>query len=261
MQCINYQTVINQLNIRIKEIQQSLSCLPEGVLHISHQGNQYYYRHKLPGGTIRYIPKKNISLARDLAYRKYLELQLEELQNCIRAMQSFQCSTEQSRGKAIQYLADNEGVGRLLRECFPIETAPLSEWASRPPCISAPQQERRIFTCRSGHTVRSKSEVMIDDALYTAKIPFRYEDPLTLGNHVLHPDFTIRHPISGAYILWEHFGLMDVPKYIRSATEKTALYACHGYTPFHNLILTYETDNHPLTYSQIDLMLFYYFQI
>ncbi len=259
--CTSYQSVIKQLKTRIKETQQALSCLPEGVLHTSHQGNQYYYRHKLTDGTIRYIPKKDLSLACDLAYRKYLELQLEELQERLRAMLSFQHATEHSRGKAVQYLEDNEGAGRLLRERLTIENAPLSEWASRPPCISAPYQERCIFTCRSGHTVRSKSEVMIDNALYTARIPFRYEDPLTLGNQVLHPDFTIRHPVSGAYILWEHFGLMDVPKYIRSATEKTALYACHGYTPFHNLILTYETDDRPLTYSQIDLMLFYYFQI
>lgn len=71
--------------------------------------------------------------------------------------------------------------------------------------------------CLSGHLVRSKSELLIDQALFTHQIPFRYECALKLNDLTLYPDFTIRHPETGQFFYWEHFGMMDSPTYSQNA--------------------------------------------
>ena len=113
--------------------------------------------------------------------------------------------------------------------------------------------------CLSGHMVRSKSEQLIDNTLFQAQLAFHYEDPLVLGIEILHPDFTIRHPQSGGFLYWEHFGMMDQTKYIKRATHTLELYARHGYVPFQNLIVTFETEDQPLDATQINMVMEYFF--
>ena len=57
-------------------------------------------------------------------------------------------------------------------------------------------------------------ETIIDKLLFDAGIPFRYEDKLVLGDNTIYPDFTVRHPRTAEYYYWEHFGLLDEPKYV-----------------------------------------------
>lgn len=35
----------------------------------------------------------------------------------------------------------------------------------------------------------------------------------------IHPDFTVRHPITGKRIYWEHFGMMDDQEYRNDGFE------------------------------------------
>ena len=100
---------------------------------------------------------------------------------------------------------------------------------------------------------------MIDMLLYQNQIPFRYECALTLGNTLLHPDFTIRHPATGEYYYWEHFGLMDQPVYASNAFSKLRLYAENGILPGIHLITTYETLEHPLSMEMVEKIIKYYF--
>ena len=111
----------------------------------------------------------------------------------------------------------------------------------------------------SNHFVRSKSECMIDLALYQHGVPSRYECILILGDRTLYPDFTTRHPRTGDYIYWEHHGLMDDPNYARNTFQKHQLYAQHGILPSINLITTYETKNHPLTFDLVDKIIQHYY--
>ena len=106
-----------------------------------------------------------------------------------------------------------------------------------------------------GYSVRSKSELLIDFALHAHKIPFRYECALSLGNSTIYPDFTIRHPVSGKLIYWEHFGKMDDPTYAQHVDSKLSLYISNGIVPNINLITTYETKQSPLDTKQIEAMI------
>ena len=119
--------------------------------------------------------------------------------------------------------------------------------------------EQLIHKSSSGNIVRSKSETIIDMLLYTNKIPFRYEALLQLGESSIFPDFTIRHPKTGDYYYWEHFGMMDNPAYFKKVTPKLDLYISHGIIPSIQLITTYETKEHPLSVDTISHLIEQYF--
>jgi len=81
-------------------------------------------------------------------------------------------------------------------------------------------QEGLIHRTSKGFAVRSKSELIIAEALTNAGISFAYEKPLTLGDQTRYPDFTIDDEISGRTIYWEHLGMLERPDYHRSWEKK-----------------------------------------
>ena len=99
--------------------------------------------------------------------------------------------------------------------------------------------------------MRSKSEVMIADALSKANIPYRYECPLRLGNAVVHPDFTVLRSSDREIVYWEHFGMMDDPEYCHKALQKIRLYEKCGIYPGIRLIITMETSYLPINLTVI----------
>lgn len=119
--------------------------------------------------------------------------------------------------------------------------------------------EQLLHKTVSGERVRSKSEAMIAMLLHLNAIPYRYECALSLGGVTLFPDFTIRHPGTGALYYWEHFGLMDDPAYAKNAGSKLSLYAANGIIPSVHLITTYETKAYPLNAGMIEHLISYYF--
>ena len=130
-------------------------------------------------------------------------------------------------------------------------TTPYNKNASHP--------EALIHKGIANTYLRSKSEVLIDMALRKYSIPFRYECELVLNDSIIFPDFTIRHPHTGLYLYWEHFGLMDSLSYTDRAVSKLRLYTSNGITPGINLITTYETKNNPLTMQTIEKTIEFYF--
>ena len=79
-----------------------------------------------------------------------------------------------------------------------------------------------------GLAVRSKSELLIAEALGTAGVEFEYEKPLTLGGKTRYPDFTIEDEISGRTVYWEHLGMLSKPEYHTAWERKLAWYQSHG---------------------------------
>ncbi len=118
------------------------------------------------------------------------------------------------------------------------------------PCIAPYQEKRTEMTC-AGISVRSKSESMIVVVLFENGIPFIYESLLYLDGSVCFPDFTIRDITSGQVFYYEHFGMMDNPEYCHAAFKKLEVYANHGIIPGFNLITTFETKDHKLSFPMI----------
>lgn len=94
-------------------------------------------------------------------------------------------------------------------------------------------EEGLIHRTRTGECVRSKSEVIIADLLYSKGVEYAYEAPL-LGKDGLprYPDFTIIDDASGQTVYWEHLGMMRVPSYRERWLRKLEWYREQGILPY-----------------------------
>ena len=92
-------------------------------------------------------------------------------------------------------------------------------------------QEGLIHRTSKGQAMRSKSELLIAEAMISAGVAFEYEKPLTLGGVTRYPDFTIEDEISGRTIYWEHLGLLSKDEYRQRWEAKRAWYIANGVQP------------------------------
>ena len=86
-----------------------------------------------------------------------------------------------------------------------------------------------------------------------------YEEKIVLEGTILYPDFTIRHPKTGEFFYWEHFGMMDNAEYINHACKKFKIYCENGIIPSVSLILSYETQEHPFSINEAERIVTQYF--
>lgn len=247
-----------RLDQQISYFEKQLLTLPEGKLVCTRNGNRYKW-YQSDGHNCHYIPKKNRQLAEQLAAKKYISLSLEDAIAEKRAIGYYTNHHHSDYGKAEQLLTETSEFKNLLAPYFTPLSQELFNWANSDYPHNPKYPEQLIHKSISGNLLRSKSEAMIDMLLYTNKIPFRYECELQLGDIILYPDFTIRHPRTGEFYYWEHFGMMDHPSYFKKVPSKLDLYISHRIIPSIHLITTYETKEHPLSIEVISKLIEHYF--
>lgn len=206
-----------------------------------------------------YIPKKGKAFAEQLAVKKYLQMRLKELLQEQRAIDFYLRHHNSDAGYAEHLLSENSLYSELLSPYFTPESQELQKWMAQPYESNPAYPEQRIHKTSAGIFVRSKSEALIAMLLYMNKIPFRYECALSLENVTVFPDFTIRHPHTGQFSYWEHFGMMDSSVYAKNAFSKLQLYTEHGIVPSIQLLTTYETKEHPLDSAAAENLIKSYF--
>ena len=103
-------------------------------------------------------------------------------------------------------------------------------------------EDRLIHRTVRGELVRSKSEVIIANALHYHGLDYVYEPELVLEGKVKRPDFKIVDDDTGEEWYWEHCGMMDDPKYRKRWEDKKAFYKKHGIEEGKNLIVTYDEN-------------------
>ena len=187
-------------------------------------------------------------LASGLARRKFLLRQLEEIGNELDALQSY--LSKHRPPSSLDSLLDDATLVNILKKELPAPEASLAEtldkWVHEAYEKNPEHPENLIVPTVTGEMVRSKSEAMILMLLEYYGIPYRYECRLDIGRKAYYPDFTIRHPITGETFYWEHVGMLDKHSYRSDFLNKLHKYINNGLIPDHNLILTYESDDHPL---------------
>jgi len=246
------------LTEQISAIQDELSTLPPGTLYCTHNGNYTKWYHQLLSQQF-YIPKKEKNFAQVMARKKYLELKLQSLsferqtiRTCIDTLASHPSKMETLFQESSPYC-------ELFHTVFQPISTELNQWMNADFEYNIKYPEQRIHKSASGLMVRSKSEALIATLLSHNRIPFRYECALCLGETTLHPDFTLRHPKTGTFYYWEHFGLMDFPSYRKNVFSKLQLYTAHNIIPSIQLITTYETSEHPFDSAYAEQLIHYYF--
>lgn len=246
-----------RLEEEISRIRKQLQEMPAGKLVCCNQPSGHQKWYQSDGGKKHYIPKKNGTLAKQLAFKKFLSAQLEDMENEHRAI-GFYLRHHLEEKKAEKLLAEEPFYTELLATSFTPLSQSLTAWM-REPYEKNPYHPELLVYKIGDLSVRSKSEAMIVTELLKHHIPFRYECALQLGAKKIFPDFTIRHPKTGAVYYWEHFGMMDNPDYVKSACAKVQLYASYNMIPSIHLLTTYETKNHPLTPEFIEKVVAHYF--
>ncbi len=114
--------------------------------------------------------------------------------------------------------------------------------------IIRPDQSYRsdglVHRTARGDLVRSKTEVIIADALFYLGCSYEYEKPLLTRNsgHQIIPDFTITNAATGKTVIWEHAGMMGDPSYRKRWRKKEAWYERNGYERDKSLFVTLEDD-------------------
>lgn len=103
-------------------------------------------------------------------------------------------------------------------------------------------EDRLIHRTARGELVRSKSEVIIANALYYHHLEYVYEPELILEGVVKRPDFKVVDDDTGEIWYWEHCGLMNNPLYKKRWEEKKAFYLKHGIKEGKNLIITFDEN-------------------
>lgn len=241
-----------------KRLEKLLCEAPEGklVYSTSRSKGRSYYKWFVSlvraGKKVQvYIPSSNRKFAAALARKYFYQKKLDDVLCELRALDSY---LGKHRGAAdLERLVSTPALGSLLTE-EELELVPdlpeeLVKWAKADYEHNPKHPERLTVKTPDGNFVRSKSEAMIYTLLLGYKFPFRYECRLDVGGYVFYPDFTIRHPVTGEVIYWEHVGMLDDPVKAAKFIFKLRIYIRNGIYPDHNLILTFESGGHPLDFS------------
>ena len=246
----------NKLSKIITKKEKQLQSAPEGEVRVikHNSGYQYYFRKKPSdkNGSYMHVSERNkaatlvqkrydeqilaASKKQDAAIKRFLNIYDPE---CLKNIYS---SLSDVRKKDVQavILSDDEYVSKW--EEYTYEHKSFAE-------------DMPIHYTDSGNRVRSKSEVMIANALLKEGIPYRYECPLKLGTSLIHPDFTILRKSDREVLYWEHLGMMDDSEYTNRAIQRIRLYEEHGIYPGVHLILTMETVRQPINLEIIKNMI------
>ena len=257
IKCDDLRKEVEQINKELEQIYCMEKKFPKGELLCAKNNKHYKWYVKNQEGTF-YLPKSKQELAEKLALKKYYICKKQELENCLLACNAYIHKMELKEDKAEKILEHPE-YGRLLEKYFVPLREELWKWQNAPYEKSNKHEENLVIKGTQGRMLRSKSEAIIDMMLYKNKIPFRYEEKLVLDGITFYPDFVIRHPVTGEFYYWEHFGMMDEEEYINHAYEKLKIYCKNGIIPSINLIITYESKEHPLSAEKVELMIQEYF--
>lgn len=246
-----------KLDKKIISLKNKLKKFPKKNLICAKNGTRFKW-YITDGKHCTYLPKHKRTLAEQLALKKLISLQLDDALNEKASIHAY-LNTRTKENSAELYFNQHPEFQNLLSTAYQPVSADLAAWTKEPFEHNPKNPGGLIHKSLSGNILRSKSEVFIDTALYSHRLPFRYECALQLGDITLFPDFTIRHPLTGKTYYWEHFGRMDTPSYAQNACMKLQTYSAHGIIPTINLITTYETGEHPLTYDVVEKIIQEYF--
>ena len=169
-----------------------------------------------------------------LKYKKQLEISIVRLSRCISKLDN-----------ALQIDMPSEIINSLSPAYQDLPKSyffhpKAKEWLAEPYEVNPLPLGNLCLKSLKGTQVRSKSEFAIVNEIEGYDIPYRYESAITLDGQTFYPDFLIMNPYTGKLIIWEHFGGLDFPGYMKKLNAKMDLYIKHGFIPFETLIYTFE---------------------
>lgn len=254
---------------RRKELQEAIESYeklieeaPKGSIHVMKRGNYYeYYLRKSPKEkTGKYIKKSERELVSKIVQREYaekaLKLAKKEISNIDRIMKAADSAEKMKH----LYSNSNPGIKKYIVPIDMSDEDYKTYWQKEEYIAKSDEWLNTEFYTENGEHVRSKSELLIANALKKSGIPYKYEKPMKMPNgKIYHPDFTLLEIRSRKELIWEHLGLIDKRSYIEDALERMEQYKKKGIYPGVEMIVTYETTEKPLSTRDIKEIIKRYF--
>lgn len=246
------------LQKEIYELTKKIQDLPEGKV-LCVQNGKYTKWYRSNGTKPIYIPKAEIETIRQLALKKYYEIQKSKYQKELKLVTRYLSFLEAIYDDPEQILYQNSPFQSFLKPYLHNSLLEYEDWIHHDYQHSKSHPEKLIHRTLAGHYVRSKSEAIIANTLFANKIPYRYECGLQIGDITFFPDFTLMHPKTRKILYWEHFGMMELPDYAKQAFHKLGKYSAYGIIPTIHMIITFETMEEPIDSVRVQHLIDEYF--
>lgn len=251
---------INYLELVKKEKEEALKTAPEGALRVSrHGGRVEFYRRMVQGkGGGVYLSKQEMELVKRLAQKGYDRKVLLAAEQELAIL--YYCKTEHPPVRVEDIYDQLTDVRKeLVKPIVEPDDLFVKNWETLAYSGKEIEKPEGGFRTLKGETVRSKSELIIANILYSNSIPYRYEYPIKLkGMGTVHPDFCVLNIRTRQEYLWEHLGMMDDEKYVERNIRKIRCYEKNGYYLGENLLITYETKNVSIDVDEVRWMINHY---
>ena len=247
----SYKSVIDDLILQKQEL---IGKAPAGTLRVikNRKSYQYYQRSDVNDREGTYIPRKDHAVAEALAQKDYDIKLLKALENQQKAIEHFLKYFDPASAARV-YEDLTEARKNLVQPEFLNDADFVRQWLDEPyEKLGFGKDEPEYYTAR-GERVRSKSEILIADALYRHDIPYRYEYPVySHGVLIAAPDFNCLNVRLRREYYWEHLGMMGNEEYADRNVKKIGKYTLADDFDESRLILTMETDKKPINMKVIE---------
>ncbi len=244
----NFKAEIKEILTAVKKasdiVRKELKTLPEGGImstKINGKPGQVKVTYDENGKRNRKVITKDAAQVNGLLRRELLEIEHADLENAVAVLEEALAKLPEGGLELdlLKLLSRHKELSQAQIEQI-LVPAEAAAWEARPYEHYSKYADKKTQVTSRGLHVRSKSEVLIAEALYDAGIPFRYEQVLSIGPDEYAPDFTILRD-DGRIIFWEHCGRMFEQRYFDSHFRKLRAYYGAGVVPWKNLILTYDS--------------------
>lgn len=251
-------TLLMQIMSEINKCKIRLEKAPKGTLRTCSSRNtvRYYQREYKSDRTGKYLNKENAGIIKALSQKEYDLNLLEVLSNQQEVLEEI---VNNFHPEKLSQIYDNlcDAKKKYVTPIMLSDEKYVDEWMKEEyEGLEFTDSDESEYITSNGIRVRSKSEIMIAEALIRHKIPFKYEYPLNLqGMGVVHPDFWCLNIKKRKVIAWEHFGMMSDESYSTRCIKKMEVYNLNGFVLGDNFICTFESANAPLGSKMIERMI------
>ena len=219
-----------------------LGKMPEGTLGTNNSNGKTYLRWWKRGTKPKNLSMKkpeDVELAAVLRRKRFLKEMIAVIENNIAVLEEFLPNYTE---------IDPKGISDRLSKAYKL----------------VPGEENEVAQGFAPHLAteaeyKSKSEEIIALVLESNGFEFQYECEIIANRIIYKPDFTIRVPGTNEIVYFEHLGLMDREGYYERTVKKLIDYWHEGIRIGKNLIVTFETEEEPLTAAQVQMVLDQFF--
>ena len=249
---------IVELKQIIKAMEKTLKNATDTTVHICNsRKNPQFYIHQ--DGKRIYANEKDQKLVKQLCQKDYnqkiLAKAIQELKELEKLYKEYDNKTYESVYENLHPVRQ-----KLITPIWLPDDKFVKQWEAVSYIPKGFDPKFPEFYTDKCERVRSKSEILIANALKKHHIPYRFEYPYQFEPYgpTLHPDFTVLNVRTRKEYIWEHLGKMDDEGYQEYTMNRIISFEKNGILPGDRLILTHETLKNPLSSKSIEKTIQHY---